>query len=85
MPEKSSQADPSAAFGPNQWLVDELYEQYRQDKSSVDEAWWEPVPEGESRRPRARIQVVPERAAALLLCRPLGDEPGEWAVEGVYE
>ena len=52
---------------------------------TVDEAWWEPVPEGESRRPRARIQVVPERAAALLLCRPLGDEPGGWAVEGVYE
>ncbi|MEP7162017.1 MAG: multifunctional oxoglutarate decarboxylase/oxoglutarate dehydrogenase thiamine pyrophosphate-binding subunit/dihydrolipoyllysine-residue succinyltransferase subunit, partial [Dermatophilaceae bacterium] len=28
-------------FGPNQWLVDELYEQYLQDKNSVDEAWWD--------------------------------------------
>ena len=52
---------------------------------TVDEAWWEPAPGGASRRPRARMQVVPERAAALLLCRPLGDEPGGWAVEGVYE
>lgn len=28
-------------FGPNEWLVDELYEQYKQDKNNVDEAWWE--------------------------------------------
>ncbi|HET7303304.1 MAG TPA: multifunctional oxoglutarate decarboxylase/oxoglutarate dehydrogenase thiamine pyrophosphate-binding subunit/dihydrolipoyllysine-residue succinyltransferase subunit [Segeticoccus sp.] len=32
--------DPLAAFGPNEWLVDELYEQYLEDKNSVDEAWW---------------------------------------------
>lgn len=51
----------------------------------VDEAWWEPAGKSDSRRPRARMQVVPERAAALLLCRPLGDEPGSWTVEGVYE
>ena len=30
-----------AGFGPNEWLVDELYQQYLADKSSVDEAWWE--------------------------------------------
>ncbi|WP_179423413.1 multifunctional oxoglutarate decarboxylase/oxoglutarate dehydrogenase thiamine pyrophosphate-binding subunit/dihydrolipoyllysine-residue succinyltransferase subunit [Pedococcus badiiscoriae] len=29
-----------AAFGPNEWLVDELYEQYKNDKNSVDKAWW---------------------------------------------
>jgi len=34
-------SDPLAAFGPNQWLVDELYEQYLEDKHSVDEAWWD--------------------------------------------
>jgi len=28
-------------FGPNEWLVDELYHQYLTDKSSVDPAWWE--------------------------------------------
>ncbi|HEX8972690.1 multifunctional oxoglutarate decarboxylase/oxoglutarate dehydrogenase thiamine pyrophosphate-binding subunit/dihydrolipoyllysine-residue succinyltransferase subunit [Oryzihumus sp.] len=33
--------DPLAAFGPNEWLVDELYQQYLQDKNSVDKAWWE--------------------------------------------
>ncbi|GAA1704983.1 DNA polymerase Y family protein [Dietzia cercidiphylli] len=51
----------------------------------IDEAWWEPGPGGEPRRSRARIQVVPERAAALLLCCLVGDEPGSWTVEGVYE
>src|SRR5213078_1183700 len=28
-------------FGPNEWLVDELHEQYLADKNSVDPAWWE--------------------------------------------
>lgn len=50
-----------------------------------DEAWWEPGPGGAPRRPRARMQVVPERAAALLLGCVLGDDSGRWTVEGVYE
>ncbi len=29
----------SGAFGPNAWLVDDMYEQYRQDPSSVSESW----------------------------------------------
>ncbi|MBU4215553.1 MAG: 2-oxo acid dehydrogenase subunit E2, partial [Actinobacteria bacterium] len=28
-------------FGANEWLVDELYEQYLTDRSSVDPAWWD--------------------------------------------
>ncbi|AMM33234.1 2-oxoglutarate dehydrogenase, E1 subunit [Sinomonas atrocyanea] len=27
-------------FGGNEWLVDELYEQYQQNKNSVDAKWW---------------------------------------------
>ncbi|MSY16821.1 MAG: multifunctional oxoglutarate decarboxylase/oxoglutarate dehydrogenase thiamine pyrophosphate-binding subunit/dihydrolipoyllysine-residue succinyltransferase subunit, partial [Actinobacteria bacterium] len=30
-----------ASFGPNEWLVDEIYQQFISDKSSVDPAWWE--------------------------------------------
>lgn len=41
MPDQSPTNDPMAAFGPNEWLVDELYQQYLQDKNSVDQAWWE--------------------------------------------
>ena len=29
------------AFGSNEWLVDEIYEQFLADRSSVDPAWWE--------------------------------------------
>ncbi len=31
----------SASFGPNAWLVDDMYEQYRQDPTSVSESWRE--------------------------------------------
>ena len=31
----------NASFGANEWLVDELYEQYLKDKNSVDAAWWD--------------------------------------------
>ena len=27
-------------FGANEWLVDELYEQYKDDKNAVDPSWW---------------------------------------------
>ncbi len=27
-------------FGANEWLVDELYEQYKVDKNAVDPSWW---------------------------------------------
>ena len=30
-----------ADFGPNEWLVDEIYQQFVTDKLSVDPAWWE--------------------------------------------
>ncbi len=41
MSEQSTSGDPIAAFGPNEWLVDELYQRYLTDKHSVDQAWWE--------------------------------------------
>ena len=32
---------PLSGFGPNEWLVDEIYQQFLADRSSVDPAWWE--------------------------------------------
>ncbi len=37
----SSQDDPLAAFGPNEWLVEEMFEQYKREPRSVDRAWWD--------------------------------------------
>jgi len=39
--QESTSSDPLAAFGPNEWLVDELYQQFQQDPSKVDRAWWD--------------------------------------------
>ena len=53
-------------LGPNEWLVDELYEQYQRDKSSVDRAWWEffedykPM---DGSGPRGRTQPAPAAPA----------------------
>ncbi|MBT2445254.1 hypothetical protein J7E93_35265, partial [Streptomyces sp. ISL-36] len=33
--------NPATAFGANEWLVDEIYQQYLQDPNSVDRAWWD--------------------------------------------
>ncbi len=35
----SPSSDPLADFGANEWLVDEMYDQYLKDKSSVDASW----------------------------------------------
>ena len=41
MSQKSEHNAVRAAFGANQWLVDELYEQYLTDRTTVDPAWWD--------------------------------------------
>ena len=38
---ESEQSSRLAAFGPNEWLVDEIYQQYLTDPSGVDPAWWD--------------------------------------------
>src|SRR5216684_2213767 len=40
-PDHPSDASPASKdFGPNEWLVDELYQRYLADPGSVDMAWW---------------------------------------------
>src|SRR5438445_2132912 len=45
---------PDSTFGPNAWLVDEMYERYRADPASVSESWqdffadYEPAENGEA-------------------------------------
>jgi len=40
LPEHPGDGTASKDFGPNEWLVDELYQQYLADPGSVDMAWW---------------------------------------------
>ena len=41
MSQPSSPEPDLSSFGPNEWLVDELYQQYLADKKAVDPAWWD--------------------------------------------
>ncbi|MFL6155605.1 MAG: 2-oxo acid dehydrogenase subunit E2, partial [Marmoricola sp.] len=38
---ESTEGNPLTSFGANEWLVDEMYEQYQKDPNSVDPAWWD--------------------------------------------
>jgi len=40
-PAQSPNEESSVGFGPNEWMVDEIYDQYLTDRHSVDPAWWD--------------------------------------------
>jgi multifunctional 2-oxoglutarate metabolism enzyme len=40
-PAEQSESHPFEAFGPNEWLVEEMYQRYVDDPNSVDKAWWD--------------------------------------------
>lgn len=50
-------------FGANEWLVDELYEQFKVDRNSVDKAWW-PILEAYHPVDEAAAGTVPSAPAA---------------------
>ena len=39
--QQASQGNPLADFGPNEWIVDDMYQRYLADPASVDAAWHE--------------------------------------------
>ncbi|HEX6968472.1 MAG TPA: multifunctional oxoglutarate decarboxylase/oxoglutarate dehydrogenase thiamine pyrophosphate-binding subunit/dihydrolipoyllysine-residue succinyltransferase subunit, partial [Micromonosporaceae bacterium] len=51
--QQTSQDDPLAGFGPNEWIVEEMYQRYLTDPDSVDPAWhdffvdYRPSPDGQ--------------------------------------
>lgn len=58
---------PAAAFGANEWLVDEIYQQYLQDPNSVDRAWWDFFADykpGAPETPAAPAATTPSAPAA---------------------
>jgi multifunctional 2-oxoglutarate metabolism enzyme len=55
---------PAASFGPNDWLVEELYEQYRHDPSSVSEGWQEFFADYRGENGQAAAPTAPEAPPA---------------------
>jgi multifunctional 2-oxoglutarate metabolism enzyme len=63
------------AFGTNEWLVDEIYQQYLKDPQSVDRAWWDFFadyrPGDPSSLPGPTAGTTPDADAASA-SRPIG-------------
>jgi multifunctional 2-oxoglutarate metabolism enzyme len=59
--ERGDPAHDQRDFGANEWLVDELYQQYLADPGSVDKAWWNFFTDYETThaRPTARGPAAP--------------------------
>ena len=87
-PDRSPPTGHSAGpdFGPNQWLVDELYQRYQADPGSVDKAWWnffadyEPQPAASAAArptstavPQAALQAAPQPAPQTAAPRPAAE------------
>ncbi|MFJ5676810.1 multifunctional oxoglutarate decarboxylase/oxoglutarate dehydrogenase thiamine pyrophosphate-binding subunit/dihydrolipoyllysine-residue succinyltransferase subunit [Streptomyces sp. NPDC093097] len=68
--QEEQRKNPAAAFGSNEWLVDEIYQQYLQDPNSVDRAWWDffadykPGGAGAPSQPAAEAAPAPSAPAA---------------------
>ena len=78
IPQTEDQAgkNPAAAFGPNEWLVDEIYQQYLQDPNSVDRAWWDFFADYKPGAPAAPAPAGTAAAgAAAAPPRPLRPRP----------
>ena len=58
-------------FGPNEWLVDELYQKYLEDPNSVDRAWWNFFADYQPDRPAK----APDGAAAAPPTAPPAPVP----------
>ncbi|HEX6402695.1 MAG TPA: multifunctional oxoglutarate decarboxylase/oxoglutarate dehydrogenase thiamine pyrophosphate-binding subunit/dihydrolipoyllysine-residue succinyltransferase subunit [Pseudonocardiaceae bacterium] len=72
-----SRSDPPVQFGPNEWLVEEMYEQFLADPSAVDSSWHDffadyqpPGDSGDKGDNGAVPHATKERTAAPALARP---------------
>jgi 2-oxoglutarate dehydrogenase E1 component len=64
----ADQQHPSSSFGANEWLVEEMYERYRANPSSVAPAWQEFFADF---RPRSTPAVAPPPAPAAVAPAPV--------------
>jgi len=74
----------SGEFGANEWLVDELYEQFVQDKNSVDKSWW---PILEHYHPAVKDDSIPspDETPAPTPAEPSAPAPSEPTVPAPAE
>ena len=61
---------PASEFGVNDWLVAEMYAKFKDDRNSVDEAWWPTLERYAQTQQQAAKRTAPQPAAA-----PASKEP----------
>lgn len=68
------EGDSSGEFGANEWLVDEMYELYQQDKNLVDKTWW-PVLENYHRTEGLAADAAPQEGGEAQIPEVIGEQP----------
>ena len=68
----------SSQLGPNEWLVDEMYEQYVADPSSVSESWREFFADYKRDAAPAPAGPAPKAASAPTAPSEPTQTPGAW-------
>ncbi|NES15840.1 MULTISPECIES: multifunctional oxoglutarate decarboxylase/oxoglutarate dehydrogenase thiamine pyrophosphate-binding subunit/dihydrolipoyllysine-residue succinyltransferase subunit [unclassified Micromonospora] len=85
--QQTSQENPLAGFGPNEWIVEEMYQRYLADPSSVDSAWHDffadyrpapgaatPRPDGQA-KPAAKPEPAEQQEAVAAVTQPPAAKP----------
>ncbi len=67
--QQTSHDNPLADFGPNEWIVDEMYQRYLADPSSVDPAWHDFFADYKPATEAASIATPSEATAASATAR----------------
>ncbi|MER5333308.1 multifunctional oxoglutarate decarboxylase/oxoglutarate dehydrogenase thiamine pyrophosphate-binding subunit/dihydrolipoyllysine-residue succinyltransferase subunit [Micromonospora sp. NPDC002717] len=88
--QQTSQENPLAGFGPNEWIVEEMYQRYLADPTSVDSAWhdffadYRPAPgagtpraEQQAPKPAAGPEPAGQQEAATSVAQPAAARPAE--------
>ncbi|PJN42516.1 2-oxoglutarate dehydrogenase E1 component [Streptomyces sp. CB02959] len=74
--QEEQRKNPAAAFGSNEWLVDEIYQQYLQDPNSVDRAWWDFFADYKPGQPAAdAAPAAPAPSAPAPAAAPAAEAP----------
>src|SRR5580700_189782 len=72
----------STDFGPNEWLVDELYQRYQADPGSVDRAWWNFFADYHPKPPAQQRSAGAGAAAPAGTAPPLPTAPAAGGAAG---
>ena len=79
----------AGSFGTNEWLVDELYEKYLEDRHSVDPAWWDffadYTPSDPARAAALKAKTEQSKAAKRAPAAPAPEKKPEAAVATAEE